>query len=85
MSPNEIVRAWKDEEYFSNLSEAERAGMPHDPAGPIEISDNDLGDVSGGTTVPCSVIGTVIGFSALIGCANSIMHGTCSGWSYGCC
>jgi mersacidin/lichenicidin family type 2 lantibiotic len=85
MSPNDIVRAWKDEEYLSNLNASDRAGMPEDPAGAIEISDRDLGDVSGSTTVPCSVIGTVIAFSALIGCASSIMHGTCSGWSYGCC
>jgi mersacidin/lichenicidin family type 2 lantibiotic len=85
MSPNDIVRAWKDEEYLSNLNASDRAGLPEDPAGAIEISDRDLGDVSGGTTWPCLSIMASISVSALISCASSIMHGTCSGWSYGCC
>lgn len=48
MSNNHIVRAWKDAEYRKNLSEAERATLPAHPAGAIEISDADLGNIAGG-------------------------------------
>jgi mersacidin/lichenicidin family type 2 lantibiotic len=89
MSPKDIIRAWKDEEYLSGLSVVERAGFPEDPAGAIELSDRDLADVNGGSTsLPCvasvaSVISAVTAVSQ-IACASAL-HGTCSGYSYGCC
>jgi len=87
MSPNDIIRAWKDEEYLSSLSAAEQAGLPPDPAGAVELFDRDLGDVDGGsTTVLCSVVSVVSAVTAVTQWAcPSLMHGTCSGWSYGCC
>lgn len=90
MLPKDIIRAWKDEEYFSSLSASEQAGLPEDPAGAIELSDRDLGEVSGGTTLPCvqsvaATISVVITVSQLFTCGASILHGTCSGYSYGCC
>lgn len=48
MSNNNIVRAWKDPAYRNSLSEAERAALPANPAGSIELSDADLGRVAGG-------------------------------------
>jgi mersacidin/lichenicidin family type 2 lantibiotic len=48
MSKNNIIRAWKDPAYRNSLSAAERAALPANPAGAIEISDADLGKVSGG-------------------------------------
>jgi mersacidin/lichenicidin family type 2 lantibiotic len=51
MSNNKIVRAWKDPVYRNSLSEAERAALPANPAGSIEISDADLGKVSGGLSI----------------------------------
>ena len=50
MSNVDIIRAWKDEEYRNSLSEAERAQLPGNPAGAIELSDLDLTSVAGGTT-----------------------------------
>ena len=47
MSNNKIIRAWKDPAYRNSLSEAERAALPANPAGSIEVSDADLGNVSG--------------------------------------
>ena len=52
MSNNSIVRAWKDPVYRNNLTEAERSALPANPAGSIEISDEDLGNVSGGIFFP---------------------------------
>ncbi len=49
MSKLDAVRAWKDEEYFSGLSESERSQLPVDPAGMTELTDKDLGFAEGGT------------------------------------
>jgi mersacidin/lichenicidin family type 2 lantibiotic len=51
MTKPDIIRAWKDEEYRCSLSESERAVLPQDPAGVIELSDSELRAADGGTTV----------------------------------
>ena len=48
MSKSNVIRAWKDPAYLNSLSEAERAKLPANPAGAIEISDAELGKTSGG-------------------------------------
>jgi mersacidin/lichenicidin family type 2 lantibiotic len=48
MSNKNIVRAWKDPAYRNSLSASERAALPPNPAGAIEISDADLGKVAAG-------------------------------------
>ncbi|MBV9121897.1 MAG: mersacidin/lichenicidin family type 2 lantibiotic [Planctomycetes bacterium] len=47
MSPSDIIRAWKDEAFRKSLSPAERALLPENPAGMIELSEVELDDVSG--------------------------------------
>jgi mersacidin/lichenicidin family type 2 lantibiotic len=42
MSHRDIIRAWKDAEFRSSLSEAERAMLPANPAGAIELADSEL-------------------------------------------
>ena len=37
MSAKDIVRAWKNEEYFNTLSASEAAAIPANPAGDIEL------------------------------------------------
>src|SRR5262245_16209342 len=48
MSQPNIIRAWKDEEYRRSLSEAERASLPSHPAGLVELTAADLGQIDGG-------------------------------------
>src|SRR5262245_47628574 len=48
MSHLDIIRAWKDEEYRLSLSTAERAQLPDNQAGLIELTDAQLGAVAGG-------------------------------------
>jgi len=48
MSKEQIIRAWKDEAYRRSLSEAQRAQLPENPAGLIELSDVELEQASGG-------------------------------------
>ncbi len=38
----DIVRAWKDEDYRQSLSEEERAQLPANPAGFVELSLEEL-------------------------------------------
>ena len=48
-----IIRAWKDPEYRLNLSEEEQAQLPENPAGAIELTDDELDMATGGhSTVP---------------------------------
>ena len=48
MSKLDIVRAWKDEEYCESLSDSQRASLPENPAGVIELTDAQLGAAGGG-------------------------------------
>lgn len=48
MSQVNIIRAWKDQEYFNGLSESERSQLPVNPAGLNELTDDDLGFAEGG-------------------------------------
>ena len=52
MSNQDIIRAWKDEEYRLSLSEAERALLPEHPAGLIELAGAEIDDVGGGLYKP---------------------------------
>ena len=85
MKPDEIIRAWKDEEYRLNLSDAERDMLPENPAGAIELSDEDLGDVNGGTTtLPCIALGSAA-ISCYPACGSTVWKGTCAVVTIGCC
>ena len=44
----DVVRAWKDAEYRAGLSEAERAALPENPAGLMELSNDELEGIEGG-------------------------------------
>lgn len=48
MSHENIIRAWKDAEYRMSLSEEERAQLPENPAGLIELIDAQMSMVGGG-------------------------------------
>jgi len=48
MSKEQIIRAWKDEAYRRSLSEAQRAQLPENPAGLIELDDAQLEAAAGG-------------------------------------
>jgi mersacidin/lichenicidin family type 2 lantibiotic len=44
---NNIARAWKDETYRQSLSVEEQAMLPANPAGEIELTEAELGAISG--------------------------------------
>jgi mersacidin/lichenicidin family type 2 lantibiotic len=49
MLKDKIIRAWKDPEYRQNLSEEEREALPENPAGAIELTDEELDIAAGGS------------------------------------
>jgi mersacidin/lichenicidin family type 2 lantibiotic len=58
MSHVNVVRAWKDEAYRNSLTDAERAALPENPAGLVELPPADLGQVAGGAlawSIACNV------------------------------
>lgn len=48
MNASDIIRAWKDASYRASLSAAQRAALPANPAGMIELSETELEAVVGG-------------------------------------
>ncbi len=48
MLRDRIIRAWKDPEYRHNLSEEEQELLPENPAGAIELTDEELDMAAGG-------------------------------------
>ena len=56
MKINQIIRAWKDEDYRSTLNQS----VPQNPAGQIELNDSDLRRVTGGLNADTCICGTTI-------------------------
>jgi mersacidin/lichenicidin family type 2 lantibiotic len=48
MSEQDIVRAWKDQNYRESLTEEQRSQLPENPAGLAELSDEVLETIAGG-------------------------------------
>jgi mersacidin/lichenicidin family type 2 lantibiotic len=59
MKSIDIIRAWKDAEYRSTLSDAERATLPQHPAGLVEVPEEDLAAVAGGKSYFTGTCGRV--------------------------
>jgi mersacidin/lichenicidin family type 2 lantibiotic len=69
MSNIDVIRAWKDEDYRSTLSQAELDFLPANPAGPTELSDEALRSVDGGTLLTTVICVTIISWT--LDCFNS--------------
>jgi mersacidin/lichenicidin family type 2 lantibiotic len=48
MKKNQILAAWRDEEYFLSLTDEERAQIPEHPAGLLDVDDDILRSITGG-------------------------------------
>jgi mersacidin/lichenicidin family type 2 lantibiotic len=48
LNVQDIIRAWKDKQFRDSLSEEQRAQLPANPAGLVEIDDEQLVQVAGG-------------------------------------
>jgi mersacidin/lichenicidin family type 2 lantibiotic len=50
MSPQQIVRAWKDADYRAELTSDATASVPASPVGDIDLADSQL-DLAGGEDI----------------------------------
>jgi mersacidin/lichenicidin family type 2 lantibiotic len=66
VSEEDIIRAWNDEEYRSKLSDEDKAKLPPNPAGEVELTDEELSQIQGGID-PGTTITTLV----------SIVSGAC--------
>lgn len=64
MTEQDIIRAWKDEAFFLSLGAEERACLPENPVGLIELSTED-------------VLKTEDGFWTFLGCTLDCTFGSC--------
>ena len=51
MSTIDIIRAWKDEDYRNSLSEEQKAQLPDNPAGAINLTDEQMSAITGGAVL----------------------------------
>jgi mersacidin/lichenicidin family type 2 lantibiotic len=51
MKRDQIIRAWKDEEYRSGLSESELSALPKNPAGIVELTSDEMEEAGGHTSI----------------------------------
>lgn len=54
----DLIRAWKDESYRESLTPEQRAAVPANPAGAVELSEEELAGVDGAMTPV--IIGSLI-------------------------
>lgn len=74
MSYEDIIRAWKDEDYRMSLSKEERAQLPENPAGLIDLMDAEMSMVGGGYGNDTQVV-TAVGNL----CGSTFCNGNCGG------
>lgn len=77
MTTVNVIRAWKDERYRAELSDEQRAQFPHNPAGLVELSDEDLGVLSGARPVETQTTWHALSS----GCCPFFTHTTCIGFT----
>lgn len=49
MNIRNIIRAWRDQEFREELTDEELAKLPDNPAGEIELFEDELNLIDGGT------------------------------------
>ena len=59
MNTIDTIRAWKDAEYRASLSAAELAALPANPAGLVELPDEEMAEVAGGRSYFTGTCGRV--------------------------
>ena len=78
MSNIDIIRAWKDENYRNSLSDEQRSQLPQNPAGIIDLSEDDMESIVGGLkNGGMTHLGTGTGTTANV-CNGCCFYMTCA-------
>ncbi len=48
MKKQDVIRAWRDGEFYADLSAEQKAALPQSPAAVVEVDDEVLNSLSGG-------------------------------------
>ncbi|RAN94070.1 mersacidin/lichenicidin family type 2 lantibiotic [Micromonospora noduli] len=81
----DYIRAWKDPVYRASLSAEDRASLPANPAGFVELHDQELDGADGGTWTPTPTITVVTGAAGCFSFNGTFCNGTCAAFTAGCC
>jgi mersacidin/lichenicidin family type 2 lantibiotic len=76
MKPEDIIRAWKDEDYLRGLTAEQLSVLPDNPAGPIEAA-HLLSQAFGGNVTDYSSGGTFCNVTDPIGCPDTFTDPSC--------
>ncbi len=75
------AKAWKDLSYRATLDESALAALEANPAGTIDLGEQDLTEIAGGISVPfaslCATCYTCLTCAWMSSCRSCF---TCSGW-----
>lgn len=72
MLPEQVIRSWKDDDFRRSLSQGELASLPANPAGLVELTDNELLAMQGGTGFICVTVIITVGAIVVSGIASCI-------------
>jgi len=79
----DIIRAWKDRSYRESLSDEEQALLPENPVGQLELTEDELKEVSGAQ--PRTGTGESFGIcQQSVGGACQSQKGACQSQAGGC-
>jgi mersacidin/lichenicidin family type 2 lantibiotic len=53
---DKIVRAWRDEDYRLSLGNEALSGLPENPVGIVELSDDALNSAAGGAIISSTIL-----------------------------
>jgi mersacidin/lichenicidin family type 2 lantibiotic len=79
MSQQNVIRAWKDPEYRASLSDAQRAMLPENPAGMVELEPAELNRVEGGADA-FAASRVALKTYVCVWCVSQKLH---NGWNIG--
>jgi len=85
MNHDQIIRAWKDEDYRSSLGPAELSALPENPAGLVELTEDEVAHARGKEGITL-FLPTVCALFCIISYYYSKSEGgTCALDTLGCC
>jgi mersacidin/lichenicidin family type 2 lantibiotic len=75
MSTDQVVRAWRDRDHWLSLTDVQRSSLPANPAGAVEMMDEELERIIGGyrgADIHPNSPGMTIGCNSTRGACNCI-------------
>jgi mersacidin/lichenicidin family type 2 lantibiotic len=78
MNKEDIIRAWKDKKYRQSLNPQEQALLPENPAGRIDLSEQELDQVNGGSLTQITLCYFSLCETSQGVCCSITFLGTCS-------